>query len=67
MSMRPRLTVAHSATPSPRLSLVEEVRELYALAKNRRVASLALFRNSTKHPALRRTNVSPRGRERDAA
>ena len=69
MSIRPRLTVApdHNATPSPKLSLAEEVGELRKLARDRRVASLALFRNSTKHPASQRTNVPPRGRERVAA
>jgi hypothetical protein len=69
MSIRLRLTVAphHNATPSPKPSLAEEVRELHKLAKDRRAASLALFRNSTKHPALPRTNVPPRGRERVAA
>ena len=53
MSIRPRLTVApdHNATPS----LAEEVRELRKLAKDRRTASLGLFRNSTRHPALVKT------------
>jgi len=69
MSIRPRLTVAphHNAPPSPKFFLAEEVRELHKLAKDRRAASLALFRNSTEHPALPRTNVSPRGGERVAA
>jgi hypothetical protein len=69
MSIRPRLTVApdQNATPSLKLSLAEEVGELRKLASDRRTASLALFRNSTKHPALQRINVPPRGRERVAA
>ena len=67
MSIRPRLAVArdHVATPFPKLSLSEEVRELRKLAKDRRAASLALFR--TKHPASPRSNVPPRRRERVAA
>ena len=69
MSIRPRLTVApdQNATPSLGLSLAEELRELRKLAMDRRAASLALFRNRTKHRALQRTNVPPHGRERIAA
>jgi hypothetical protein len=54
MPIRPHLKVApeHNATPYFRPSLAEEVCELRKLAKDRRTASLALFRNSTKHPAL---------------
>jgi hypothetical protein len=61
MSIRPRLTVApeHNATPS----LAEEVRELRKLAKDRRVASLALFRDSTKHLASPVADVPRRRRE----
>lgn len=65
MSVRPRLTVApdHNATSS----LAEEVRELRKLAKDRRVASLALFRDSAKHLASPITGVPRRRREPVAA
>jgi hypothetical protein len=69
MSIHSRLTVApdHDATPSLEPSLVEEVRGLRNLAKDRRAASFVLFCNSTKHPALPRTNALPHGRQRLAA
>jgi hypothetical protein len=59
MSIHPRLTDAtdHNATPFARSTLAEEVRELSNLSKDRRAASLALFRNSSKHPAVARTNA----------
>ena len=62
MFVRPRLTVApdHNAAPSPKLSLAEEVGELRKLAEDRRVASLALFRNSTKHIPPRKEPTSRR-------
>lgn len=61
MSIRPCLTVVpdHNARPS----LAEEVRELRKLAKDRRAASLVLFRDSTKHLALTGTGVPRRRRE----
>jgi len=43
------------------------VRELRKLAKNRRAASLALFRNGTKPPAFPRPTGSPRSRKPIAA
>jgi hypothetical protein len=48
----PKVAPEHNATPYFRASLAEELRELRKLAKDRRTASLALFRNSTKHSAL---------------
>jgi hypothetical protein len=67
MFICPRLTVGphHNAFAEP--SLAEELRELRKLAKDRRAASFALFRNSARRPALPRINVPPRGREHVAA
>jgi hypothetical protein len=66
MFIRQRLTVTphHNAFAEP--SLAEELRELRKLAKDRRAASFALFRNSVRRPALPGTNVPSRGRERVA-
>jgi hypothetical protein len=54
MSIHSRITVApdHDATPSLKPSLAEEVRDLRKLAKDRRVASLVLFRNGCQPLAL---------------
>ena len=43
-------------------SLAEEVRGLRKLAKDRRAASLVLFRNNSKHPALPGISVPRRRR-----
>jgi hypothetical protein len=69
MSIRPHLTIVpdQNATPSLKLALAEEVRELRKLAMDRRAASLVLFRNSSRHRALPRNNVAPRGRGHLAA
>lgn len=65
MSVRSRLFVVLDQNATP--SLAEEVRELRKLAKDRRAASLVLFRNNTRNPALPGLNLPRRGRERRAA
>ena len=65
MSLRPNLTIIPGRNTT--ISLAEEVRELRKLAKNRRAASLALFRNGTKPPAFPRPTGSPRSRKPIAA
>jgi hypothetical protein len=59
MSVRPQLRVVPDRYTTA--SLAEELRELRKLAKDRRVASLALFRNG-KRPPSPRPPKSPRDR-----
>ena len=47
--------------------LAEELRKLRKLAMDCRAASLALFRNSAKHPAIANTDAPTRGSKRVAA
>jgi hypothetical protein len=65
MSIRPRPTGALHYNAAP--SLAEEVRGLRKLAKDRRAASLVLFRTNAKRPTLPRIDVRRTGRERIAA
>jgi hypothetical protein len=52
------------ATASLARSLTQEVRELHKLAVACRAASLALFRNSAKHPAVANIEAPARGGKR---
>ena len=65
MSLRPNLTIIPGRNTT--ISLAEEVRELRKLAKDRRAASLALFRNGTKPSTFPRPTGSPRSRKPIAA
>jgi len=65
MSVHPNLRVIPGRNTT--ISLAEEVRELRKLAKDRRAASLALFRNGTRPPAFPRPTGSPRNRKPIAA
>jgi hypothetical protein len=59
MSVRPQLTVVPDRNTMA--ALAEELRELRKLAKDRRVASLVLFRNG-RCPLATRPTKSPRDR-----
>ena len=65
MSIRSRQSVPHDHNAA--LALAEEVSGLRKLAKDRRAASLVLFRNNSKHPALPGISLPRRRRERVAA
>jgi hypothetical protein len=54
MSVRPQLTVVLNRNTTA--ALAEELREPRQLAKDRRTASLALFRRAVKRPAFRSTD-----------
>ena len=55
------------AAASLERSLAEELRELRKLAMDRRAVSLALFRNSSKHPTIAHTDAPTHEGKRGAA